>query len=238
MAYSVRRFRRTRFWLCCLLLVPVLTACAFEGGPLNPLQRKLSWYSYLDADDIRAACRPGQPDRARLVYNAIHTEQIRTYELTPASVEQADNSVMILESRVLGPANLARLSDGILAPWLGDTSTTHLRAEDAARIWQAMDNSGAFDPAPEGLYLESEKFFWLTAVCRNGYFYYNAYKWPSDRFDAVQFDDLLFVWDMTGVEVNPPRAATNFDIYGDASPTKKQGAYYHVTIGENGLRGF
>lgn len=144
-----------------------------------------------------------------------------------------------MEARVLGPASLSKLgiasTDELLAPWQDEIVTTRLRHEDVAKLWRAMENSGAFQSAPEGLHLISEKFFWLTAICREGRFSYNAYIWPSDRFEAIVFDDLLFAWDMTGIAVNPPRRATMFDIYGEAHPKKKTGAYYQLTIGENGL---
>jgi len=228
-------YSRLSPYICGFVAILILTACAFEGGPVNPLQRKLSWYSYLNADDLRASCQVGHPDQARLVYNAIHTEQIRTYEISSSSY---GDGAATLDSRVLGPASFAKLADGILGPWLGDTSTTTLRPEDAQQFWASMEASDAFGPAPAGLYLESGKFFWLTAACRDGQFYYNAFVWPSDSFDAIQFADRLFAWDMTGVAVNPPRNATNLDIYGDASPTRKSGAHYQVTIAQNGLRGF
>ncbi len=210
-------------------------ACADRGAYVNPLERKLSWYSYLNGDTLRESCALGQPDSARLIYNAIHTEQIRTYDLF---ISSEDPSQYVLESRVLGPANLSRLARGILGPWLGDTATTRIRIEDKELLWAVMENGGVFSGGKDGLYLISEKFFWLAAACRDGQFYYNAYAWPSAEFDALQFDDLLFAWDMTGVPVNPPRFATMFDIYGDASPIRKTGAYYHVTVDENGLRGF
>ncbi len=218
-----------------VLAAVLLSACVYQAGSSNPLSRKLTWYSYINADDIRNACEPGQPDAIRLVYNAIHTEQIRTYDIT---VPDNHNGKASLKARVLGPAYLSKLSEGPLGPWMDDTSTTHLRQEDVTRFWTALDHSGVFLPAPEGLHLVSEKFFWLTAVCRDGQFFYNAYQWPSDRFHKIQFDDLVFVWDMTGVPVNPPRNATMFDVYGDASPRKKYGAYYQVTIGKNGLEGY
>lgn len=231
-------YKQTAILIAAIGLCAILsTGCAYQGSVANPLARKLSWYSYVNGDDLRATCEAGKANTLRLVYNAIHTEQIRTYEITILP----DQDQSPLEARVLGPANLVKLgisdTGELIAPWMGDIATTHLRRVDVARLWRAMENSGAFDPAPEGLHLISEKFFWLTAICRDGRFFYNAYAWPSDRFDAITFDDLLFVWDMTEIAVNPPRQATMFDIYGDASPKKKTGAYYQITIGENGLKG-
>jgi len=215
----------------------ILAACAYDGGETNPLVRKATWYSYINADDLRSSCASEQGNSLRLIYNAIHTEQIRTYEIsTPPGQEFSS-----MEARVLGPANLATLKvsslDDLITPWRGTVATTRLRQQDMATLWQTLEDDSVFDPAPNGLHLASEEFFWLTAICRDGQFFYNAYTWPSDTFDAIGFDQLLFAWDMTGIPVNPPRQATMFDIYGEASPKKRTGAYYQLTIGENGLKG-
>lgn len=229
----------TRFSIAALALVLGIaatlgiSACTYMGDNSNPLIRKLAWYSYIGGDNVRDRCEAGKGNAVRLVYNAIHTEQVRTYDI----VASDDNGQYVMDARVLGPSSLGKLStDDLVSPWRGDTARTILRHQDIEQFWSAMEDSGAFEPAPEGLHLISEKFFWLTAVCRDGQFYYNAMDWPSDRFENMLFDDLVFAWDMTGIPVNPPRRATMFDIYGDASPKKKTGAYYHVTIGKNGLK--
>lgn len=211
----------------------VMVGCVYQGGDVSPLERKFTWYSYLNGDDLRANCTAGQPSTLRLVYNAIHTEQIRTYDLTIPN----DGSDALLQARVIGPPDMAELEfTDFLAPWRGNKATTHLREEDVEHLWSAMENDKTFGPAPEGLFLTSEEFFWLTAICRDGTFSYNAYAWPSDRFDAIQFSALLFAWDMTEIPVNPVRRATPLDIYGEASPRRKTGGYYQLTIDENGLK--
>ncbi len=230
----MNRSRHIMILIAAGLGVAVLAGCTYQGGDVNPFVRKTTWYSYLNGDDLRATCEAGQADSLRLVYNAIHTEQIRTYDITMAP----DGENPSLKVRVLGPTDFSKLGfDDLVAPWRGDTVVTHLRQQDMDNLWTAMDTSGAFAPAPEGLFLVSEKFFWLTAICREGRFSYNAFVWPSDRFDNIRFDDLLFAWDMTDVAVKPPRQATNFDIYGEVNPKNKEGPYYQLTIGKNGLKG-
>lgn len=230
---------KNAFTIVVCLCAVLLTGCAYQGGDVIPLARKLSWYSYLNGDDLRQACDEGQGDTLRLVYNAIHKEQIRTYDITAIP---DDGGLPTIKARVLGYAELSRIgiipASNLVAPWLGDNATTRIRKEDMTQLWEALEASGAFAPAPAGLNLESEQFFWLTAICRDGSFFYNAYVWPSDRFDEIRFDDLLFAWDMTDVAVNPPRTTTPFEIYGEANPKKGYGAYYQVTIGKNGLKGF
>ena len=54
-----------------LLLLPA--GCTTRGAEHDPIARTLTWYSYLNGDDLRAACTAGATDRYRLVYNAIWT---------------------------------------------------------------------------------------------------------------------------------------------------------------------
>src|ERR1700751_6126832 len=58
-----------------------LAACSYRGDIDNPVVRKVSWFSYLDGTDIRAACTEGAQDRYRLVYNVRYEEQLRSYEV-------------------------------------------------------------------------------------------------------------------------------------------------------------
>ncbi len=224
-----------RFTLAAFFFL-VIGGCTYQGGDVSPLERKFSWYSYLNGDDLRKNCGAVKGDSLRLVYNAIHLEQIRTYDI---SIPDTQDQGIQMHARILGMANLSEISfKDLISPWRGQQATTHLRPEDIERLWSAIRVSGAFDPAPTGLRLTSEKFFWLTAICRNGAFFYNAYVWPSERFDRIQFDDLIFAWDMTDVPVNPPRKATPLEIYGEANPKQKTDSYYQITIGENGLVGY
>ena len=62
-------------------LVLVLSACTYRAGDEdNPIRRSFSWFSYLNADDLRSACTRGAPERYRIVYNAVWQEQVRTYD--------------------------------------------------------------------------------------------------------------------------------------------------------------
>ncbi len=65
--------RRTRrLFLCAALAAPllVLSACTYRGESDNPVVRRFTWFSYLNGDDIRAACRADTRERYRFVYNA------------------------------------------------------------------------------------------------------------------------------------------------------------------------
>ncbi|MFX4447010.1 hypothetical protein ABTA86_19705, partial [Acinetobacter baumannii] len=58
-----------------------LVACASTGPVDNPIARTLTWFSYLNGDDIRNTCPAGVRDRYRFVYNGTFNSQVRTYDL-------------------------------------------------------------------------------------------------------------------------------------------------------------
>lgn len=90
-----------------------LAACTtFDGTTDNPVERSLTWFSYVGGDDIRAACTPDGPDQFRFVYNAVYERQIRAYDLrlgadgadqTSRARNQAGNVGNFQISNPLGP---------------------------------------------------------------------------------------------------------------------------------------
>ena len=217
-----------------LVLALGLSACAYTGAE-DPVSRKLSWYSYLDAADIRDSCAPGAPARYRFVYNAIYVEQVRAYDVT--EVPRSGRHPMRV--RVFGPAKIGniRLAEplDLLAPWWGEAETAWLGDGDLARLGETMTADGAFAGAPTGLRLHSDAFHWIVAACRDGRFRFNAYLWPDPRFERARFPKLLFAWDPVSVPVKVPRAAEALEIHGG---TERDDVYqFEIEVGENGLAG-
>jgi hypothetical protein len=217
-----------------LLALVLVSACTYGGGT-DPVTRKFTWFSYVAGDDLRAACRPGLRDRYRFVHNAVYVEQVRTYEVRPAL-----GPGHVLEARVFGPPDLSRVVvEGVVdlaEPWRGVIVETPLAPESMERLRGALAEAGVFGPAPVGLELWSDGFYWTVAACVDGGFRFNAYQWPSDRFKGAAFAPLLFRWDATGVAVNPPRRTDNFDIYGEARPPDRA-FQFKLRVGENGIAG-
>src|SRR3546814_10597024 len=83
-------------------------------------------------------------------------------------------------------------------------SEAPLGASVVERLNAALEASGAFQPAPKGLQMFSKETYWISNLCRDGVFYFNAWRFPSDRFEAISFDTLLFALDETGVPVRAP----------------------------------
>ncbi|MBY0430623.1 MAG: hypothetical protein K2Q10_05460, partial [Rhodospirillales bacterium] len=124
-----------RLWPFALALF--LSACAYRSGFVdNPINRKASWFSYVDGADLRAACKPGTPDRTRLIYNADYQIQVRSYDL-------GESEPGHLVSRVSGSGNLtAGLSlNDPLGPWRGAKAETVLTAEQMRQLEAAFQAS-------------------------------------------------------------------------------------------------
>ena len=215
-----------------VVFAALLAACAYRGAD-NPVALRLGWFDYLNGGDLRGACTAGAPERYRFVYNAVNREQIRRYEVIP----QPGPDSHLLTVNVIGPADLSQLVVGqasdLAAPWRGQSERIHLRGEDVTLLRRAAEASGVFAGAPAGLRLESNGFFWTVAACVGGRFSFNAYRWPSQRFEEAAFANLLFAWDPTGIAVNEPRQVEEYfdkDYENDARR-------YTLEVGDNGLVG-
>lgn len=224
-----------KFWIAAMAALAV-AGCQYRGAD-NPVARKFSWTSYLDAQDIRESCRPGAPERWRLVYNAVYQEQVRAYEL-----EATPDGGARLAAKVTTSGNLASLDIDPAAPdpfqpWRDKVAKTDLRPQDLAAFRAALKASGVFAPAPVGQDLDSDGFYWIVAGCAEGRMVFTGWQWPAPAFKALAFDKHLFAWDFTGVAVNPPRPTSKFELYGKANPLPSEDRAFLVRIGQGGLWG-
>ena len=225
-----------------LIVIAVLPACSYVGRD-DALSQRFTWFSYMNGDDIRAHCAPGALDRYRFVYNGVYIQQVRTYDIVPDSA-----SGFVMRARVLGPSDLSNVTFRdplatltqdpleILAPFAGKKGSTGLGGRDIDSLDAALAQSGFFQPAPAGLYLRSDDFFWIGVACIGGRLTFNAFRFPSASFANLTFPRLLFAWDPTGIPVNPPRELTSFDIYGQATVEDKY-PRFTLTVGTDGLAG-
>jgi hypothetical protein len=221
-----------------LAAAAVLAACAYRGQIDDPLTLKATWLSYLNGDDLRAACVEGAPPQYRLIYNADYDEQLRSYEFAG---DGSGGGLLI--ARVHGQSGIAvdrmTFSDPMaFARWTRNDAV--LDAAQLAGLDAALAASGAFDPAPQGLQLFSKETYWISNICRDGVYHFNAWRYPSDRFEAITFDDWLFARDETGVAVRAPvavpvgaSARANVPRLRDSSD--ERGNYFNVKVGDNGL---
>lgn len=222
----------------------VLAGCTYRGDIDNPTTIKATWFSYLNGDDIRSTCVEGAPLHYRLIYNADYDKQVRSYEVIGDGPAGGGGGAQ-LTVRVAGESGLdvtkLRFDDPLaFARWT--RSDAPLGASVVEQLDTELQASGAFAPAPKGLQLFSKETYWISNLCRDGVYSFNAWRYPSDRFDAISFDDLLFVLDETGVAVRQPVAVPLGTSARLRSPRGRDaedatGNFFNVKVGDNGLIG-
>jgi hypothetical protein len=236
--------RLTKTFTRCVILAGVaagLVGCASIGQTDNPIVRNFTWDRYVGGDDIARACAPGQPARLRLVYNAIENQQRRAYDFTA----QPDGGAM-LEAQVISPPVLNDSRRGIsvndpMRPWRGDSALYRLTPEEFAKVRTALDRAGFERPAPEGLHLRGDSFFWAASSCRDGRFHFNAWGYPSPEFDrmAEPLLDAVLPYDRTGIAAQRPYPVPlppYNSFFNTTDPDVIQSAPQRFIVGRNGLR--
>lgn len=209
-----------------------LAGCSSVGPTDNPAARKLTWFSYLNGDDLRSLCGKDSADRYRLIYNADYNRHVRTYDI----VGDPDRGGAAVEAHVIEATDLARLT--LADPFSaarGNTATLQLSAAQFDSFVGRLRADGVFDPPPHGLRLPSNGFYWLINGCRAGQWFFTAYPYPSSRFTDARFPDLLRSIDPTGIAYpglpapdEAPRALPSSGQLADG------GVFFEVRIGRDG----
>jgi len=208
-----------------------------------PIVRSLHWFSYVAADDIRAACQPGGRSRLRLVYNALWEEQVRTYEI----FLQPDGTAGANFGGPTGQGPSTDVSSFLIgegrdvnAPWSMKRGQRLLNAAETSELLGLLQASSAFGPPRDGMRLPDNDFWWTVASCRNGVWGFQAYHYPSDHFANVKFAEKLFAWDNVKVPVNRPRALEPAELRRDynapANRAASRGDRWMLVVGKDGLR--
>lgn len=219
-----------------LSLATFLAACASPGPTAGPLARTAGWFDYVGGGDIRAACGRDGAERFRAVYNAVYSEQVRTYDI----VQPRAGETSVLIARVFqGTVVLGRDPD----PGIGIVGTrarTFLSGDQTSAIREAFSAAGALQPGRDRLFLRSDTFYWTVATCTDGRFNFRAFKAPPDELSRLAFAQALFRVDETGAPVRQPRLTpadrrTNF---GKISETDSPGGApaFELEAGPAGLR--
>ena len=206
----VFRLPFVRRLLAACLAAGMLAACQSPGPVDNPVAQRLTWFSYLDGQDIRAACAPGTPSRLRLVYNGTWDSQVRSYDVMQTATGAE------VEARVMGQDNVASVmveGFNLLAPWDGQKSVERIDRDVFADLVGALLASGFRNPPPDGDWLRSDAYYWVAAACIDGAYHWNAWasNWSrgSPNYIArVRFVDYLLKADGTGVPYEPPQRQT------------------------------
>ena len=226
--------KRTGYHLAAALAL-LVAGCA-SGGPDDGLGvRKLSWFSYLNADDLRGQCKAGSPERLRLVLNADYAEHVRTYDLTVD--DKTGGGEMVI--RVMKAASLTDLtsSGSLLDPWRGVRKTVSLPPKHTAALLGRITRSGAFASPPVGLSLSSTEFYWLVSGCHLGQAFVTAYRLSGKGASEPAFVTALEALDTSGVAF-PDAAARDLQLSRMPPHSAQEiSLTFTIRIGDNGLRG-
>ena len=212
-----------------------LAGCGSIGPTDNPLARKLTWFSYLNGDDLRSRCGKDGADRFRLIFNADYNRHVRTYDI----VGDAEQGGAAVEAHVIEATDLARmtLADPFAAA-RGRTATLQLTSAQYDSFIGRLRDDGAFDPPPQGLRLPSNGFYWLINGCRAGQWFFTAYPYPSSRFTDALFPEILRGIDPTGVAFpglpEPEDAPRTLPASGRLADG---GIFFEIQLGRDGLIG-
>lgn len=220
-----------------------LAACSYRGDIDAAPTIKFTWFSYLNGDDIREACQPGTAFRYRLIYNADYAQQVRVYEVAPHHLSAsgpANGGGAAFVTRVSRGSGIRLDSFSINNPLaLGGFTQSDgvLDPEALAELDHALEWSAAYQAAPKGLRLYSDQYYWVSALCRDGRFYFNAWLYPSERYDFLSFPAVLYAHDNSGVPVAPPKDVGPAARMKGAHKGQPANQIFQIRVGENGLAG-
>lgn len=228
--------------LRCLVLAvaAALAACSYAGPPQpglgdNLITVRATWFSYLNGDDIRAACVDGAPERYRLVYNVGGRSQRRGYDVGPVTAAGAALR-QVVDSGV-------SFGTGRTSPWQifsPARATDWLSPGEVAELERLLAESGAFAAPPAGLRMTSNNRYWVVSGCHDGHFFLTGYRFPSPRFDGLRFVNFLAAHDTTGIPFpSPPDGLTDVS---NRCPALRRNdpeasACFVVEVGDDGLVG-
>jgi len=224
-AYEARKtmmVRGTAVLARVAVMSALLAGCVAGGHNVQdqPGARKFTWFSYVKGEDLRRTCVAGAPDRYRFVYNAVYVEQVRTYDMEPSPQPGSTR----VTARVTEKANLATMvidpsNPDVFEPWRAKKAIIDVPQAEMDRLKRALLSDGFSTKQAPRRAVTSIEFYWAVSACIDGRFHLNAWVWPNDDFNRASFPKMLFAWDMTGVAVNLPRKTTEFDIYGESTPS-------------------
>ncbi len=226
--------------LCAILLL--VQGCAARGVTEDPVKRVFTWFSYMNGDDLRAACTQGATNRYRLIYNARWTEQVRSYDIVAARALPGTQGVGVpvdakLTAQVFAPAPifnayLDRLNGGEATQTAQTRIAPDIFAKLETAIWQNVAQSER-----EGDWLRSDRYFWVVMGCREGTFRLTGFEVTPETHDALTFLALLRSIDPIAKPLARPRALPDQPYAQTAGERERREVRFRVQVRNNHLVG-
>lgn len=218
------------------LIVIILSACSYKGGVEHPVIRKFAWFSYIEADDIRAKCSKSLHSQFRFVYNGVYNEQVRTYDIYKVEKDRYEIKINVTEEVDVSSISFDPEDPILFQSWRPKKSVTNVAVKEIYILERTLRNMDFFDSPPPVVNIRSIDFYWVVSACVDQKFSQNAYIWPKENFKNAVFPKLLSIWDFTDIPINPPRETSNFSIYG-TTETKDFKNDFNLKFGRDGLLG-
>ncbi len=185
-----------------------LGACtSYTGSVSNPVERSLTWFSYVGGDDIHKACHAGGRDHFRFVYNAVYEKQIRTYEVQGVESGAQYTARARNES---GQVSRFQFSNP-LGPWELSRADVVLTNDQAGAIISALSRDAAAAPDPAGRQVASNEFYWIVSACNAGRFRVWLFEQDKTDLSALAFLPELLRYDETGIPFRAVEPVEGFD---------------------------
>ncbi|NIY77174.1 hypothetical protein HED22_16090 [Thalassospira sp. HF15] len=212
-----------------VLVVAGLAGCTFTqtSDVSNPLVRKASWFSYLNADDLRQSCAAGDAEgQIRIIYNAEYYKEVRVFELDPYPGFEEFN----LTTRVFGPLQVKDINVELNAPlgaFGGEEAVDRIDRDSYIAITDALQAEGFGTQSRDGLRLYSDDFYWVAIGCSSGGVTLGAWASGVDDLRTLAFPEVLAKLSSVEKDLPEPPAAEN---------ARSQGAaqLHHVQNSDSG----
>jgi hypothetical protein len=166
-----------------------LSGCATFGAIDDADAGKLTWFSYVNGEDLRAQCSREAPDRYRLIYNSKSSAQLRSYEVQGAG-DGRDGGGAVVEARII-PAEALWQRNPEDALEAGEVASTrlYLSPDQFERLTLTLAESGVFDGPSLSFRMQAGGVFWLASGCHDGTYFLTAFSNPSDRFENIGMNE-------------------------------------------------
>ncbi|OSQ37258.1 hypothetical protein TMES_15215 [Thalassospira mesophila] len=218
----------------------MLGGCSYTATSdvANPVVRKASWFSYLNADDLRTACSAGEAEgRIRIVYNADYYKEVRTFDITPQTA--SDDFSMV--SHIFGPLDVSEMNVSVRSPLgalSGEPVRRGLTRQQYLTLTDAMQEDGFGTQSRDGLRLNSENYYWTAMGCSHQQMTLAAWTSAKDDLRDLHFPIVL---EKVSGQTDPLPPAPDPDAVQNPDPTighgrDEQDRNFYRTIRGNSLQ--
>mgnify|MGYP001159868641 FL=1 len=182
-----------------ILLSISLAACQYAGQSGTPVARNFTWFDYLGAENLKAACGQGASDRLRFISKPIFDTQIQSYDVP--GLPGGWGASMSRWERGVGDLTKGIAITNLLFSWPGTRVNSVLDPQSFVNFISTFWKDQFTGFKLLGLLLPSNEFKRVVTGCAGGRFHANAWLYPTDRCKSLKFRSVSLEHDKIGVEL-------------------------------------